>query len=145
TRVGALTPLFMACQNGRAKMIDLLLEHGAEPNGANALGTTPLMIASASGSVDAVKVLLGHGADANVREHTRNQTALMFAANLDRGDVIRVLIASGADPGLASNVVNAPKLSRAANQAVVAAAGIKGAKVKEGSDDTSSRGKEASS
>jgi len=144
TRVGALTPLLMACQNGSAKMIELLLGHGAEANGANALGTTPLMLASASGSVAAVKVLLAHGADANVREHARNQTALMFAANLDRGDVVRALIAGGADPGLASNVVNAPKLSRAANQAVVAAAGIKGAKVKEASDDNSSGGKEAS-
>lgn len=104
TRNGAITPLFMACQNGNAPMIELLLAHGADANGANSFGTTPLMIAAASGSGQAVKVLLDHGALVNAREHTHDQTALMFAANLDRSDAIGVLLAHGADPNLSSKV-----------------------------------------
>jgi uncharacterized protein len=104
TRINAATPLFMACQNGSAPMIELLLKHGAEVNGANSLGTTPLMVAAASGNAAAVKVLLDHGAEVNARESAHEQTALMFAANLDRGDAIRVLIEHGADPNLQSKV-----------------------------------------
>src|SRR5215467_7794925 len=36
TREGALTPLFMACTNGSAPIIDALLKAGADPNSANA-------------------------------------------------------------------------------------------------------------
>ena len=104
TRIEAATPLFMACQNGSAPMIELLLSHGASATEANTLGTTPLMIAAESGNADAVRVLLKHGADPNSRESAHQQTALMFAANYDRGDAIRALIESGADPNLQSKV-----------------------------------------
>ena len=102
----------MACQNGSAPMIDLLLKHGASSNAPNALGTTPLMIAAASGNADAVLTLLNHGADPNARESAHQQTALMFAANLDRGDAIRVLIDHGANPNLQSKVTPIDKPQR---------------------------------
>lgn len=110
TRDNAITPLMIACQNGSAPMIELLLKHGADANQPNALGTTPLMMASASGSNDAVKALLAHGAKVDTREHVHEQTALMFAANLDRSDVVRTLIASGADPNTASKIITLPKM-----------------------------------
>jgi ankyrin repeat protein len=112
TRIEAATPLFMACQNGSAQMIELLLNHGARATGANTLGTTPLMIAAASGSADAVRVLLKHGADPNSRESAHQQTALMFAANYNRGDAIRVLVEQGADPNLQSKVATIEKPAR---------------------------------
>jgi len=37
TRVGALTPLYMACQSSSAPMIELLLKHGAHVNQPNSL------------------------------------------------------------------------------------------------------------
>ena len=43
TREGAITPLFMACTNGNAAMVDLLLKAGADPNSVKANGTTALM------------------------------------------------------------------------------------------------------
>ena len=91
TRLEGMTPLYMACQNGSAPMIELLLANGANANGANSMGTTPLMEAAASGSAPAVEALLAHGAEVNTGEHVRNQTALMFAADEGRADVIRVL------------------------------------------------------
>ena len=104
TRLEALTPLFMACQNGDAAMITLLLDNGADANKPNSLGTTPLMIAASSGSVPAVTTLIEHGAQVNAHENAHEQTALMFAAALNRADVIRYLVAHGADPNLASKV-----------------------------------------
>jgi len=104
TRLEGLTPLFMACQNGDAAMIKLLLANGADASKPNSLGTTPLMIAASSGSVPAVTTLIEHGARVNAHENVHEQTALMFAAALGRADVIRYLIAHGADPNLASKV-----------------------------------------
>ena len=105
TRNESLTPLFMACQNGSAPMIELLLAHGADANGANQFGTTPLMMAAAAGNAEALNVLLAHGAQVNAREHTHDQTALMFAANLDRSEAIRELLTHGADANAESKVI----------------------------------------
>ena len=105
TRVGAITPLFMAAQNGNGKIIQLLLAAGSNANSVNSTGTTPLMLAAASGSVDAVKALIDRGADVNVRDTTNGQTAAMFAAALNRSDVIQLLSANGANLNLTSRVL----------------------------------------
>lgn len=104
TSEGAITPLFMACQNGDAPMIDLMLKAGADPNSVKANGTTPLMMAAASGSADAAKLLLDHGAEVNAKESAHGQTALMFAAAMNRTAVVRLLMARGADPNIATGV-----------------------------------------
>ena len=104
TREGDITPLFMACKNGSAPMVELLINAGADVNGVKSNGTTPLMEAAASGSAEAVKVLLDHGANANAKETAHGQTALMFAAALNRDAVIRVLMSHNADPKVQSEV-----------------------------------------
>jgi len=104
SRIGAVTPLFMACRNGSAAMIELLLRAGADAKAPDAVGTTPLMMAAASGSVEAVQILIDRGADVNAKESAHGQTALMFAAALDRGPAIRALIAHGANPEIATTV-----------------------------------------
>jgi ankyrin repeat protein len=104
TRVGEITPLFMACTNGNAAMIEAFLKAGADANSIKANGTTALMIAASSGNVDAVKVLLDHGADIKAKENVRAQTALMFAAALNRVDVVRLLASRGAEINAASTV-----------------------------------------
>ena len=104
TRDGAITPLMMACRNGSAPMIELLLKAGANPNSSTATGTTALMMAASSGSADAVKLLLDHGANVNAADLAHGQTALMFAASLNRADTIKVLMSHGADATLTSTV-----------------------------------------
>ena len=94
----------MACRNGSAPMIELLLKAGANPNSSTTTGTTALMMAASSGSADAVKVLLDHGANVNAADLTHGQTALMFAASLNRADTIKVLMSHGADATLTSTV-----------------------------------------
>src|SRR5215475_14588362 len=49
TRIGNMTPLFMAAKSGNAAMVELLINAGVDINQANSNGTTPLMLASAAG------------------------------------------------------------------------------------------------
>ena len=104
SRLGGVTPLFMACRSGSAAMIELLIKAGADAGAPDSVGTTPLMLAAASGSVEAVQVLIDHGADVNAKESAHGQTALMFAAALDRGPAIKMLIAHGANSEMTTKV-----------------------------------------
>src|SRR5437763_11336534 len=61
TRVGEMTPLFMAAKNGNPAMVTLLLDAKAQVNNATSNGTTPLMLAASSGSAETVKVMLDRG------------------------------------------------------------------------------------
>ena len=78
TRLGAITPLLIACKNGNPAMVKAMLDAGADPNTASADGATALMTAAISGSADTVTLLLTRGADVNARESAHQQTALMF-------------------------------------------------------------------
>lgn len=104
TRLGAISPLFMASTNGNAAVIELLLKAGADPNSVKANGTTALMLAASSGSVEAVETLLKNGAKIDVKETVHGQTALMFAAALNRDAVVRSLLTHGADVNIATAV-----------------------------------------
>jgi uncharacterized protein len=110
TRDGALTPLFLACKNGSAPMIELLLKAGADPNSTTETGTTALMLAASAGNPAALKVLLAHVANVNARDLAHGQTALMFAAALNRAEAIIVLIAHGADPSITSKVTKTERV-----------------------------------
>ena len=104
TRIGDMTPLFMAAKVGDAEIMELLLQAGADANIANTNGTTPLMLAAGSGKTAAVQLLLDHGGDVNARDITNGQTAVMFAAALNRGEAISMLVESGADLGVLTKV-----------------------------------------
>ncbi len=106
TRINAMTPLILAAQTGSARMIEALLESGADPNLAIATGTTPLMLAAAAGSADAVSALIEAGAEVDATENAQGQTALMFAASFNRDAAIKVLMENDADATQASKVVD---------------------------------------
>ena len=105
TRIGAITPLLMACKNGNPAMVKALLDAGADLRVTTADGATPLMTAAISGNADTVALLLQHGADVNATEAAHQQTALMFAAAENRAAVISALAAHGADLKAATKVV----------------------------------------
>jgi uncharacterized protein len=95
-RYGA-TPLSLACTNGNAAIIELLLKAGADANETLPGGETALMTAARTGKVDAVTALLKHGADVNAKESRRGQTPIMWAAAEGHAAVVEALIAAGAD------------------------------------------------
>lgn len=109
TRLGEMSPLFMAARNGDAAILQLLIQAGASAGEVSSNGTTPLMMAASSGDVDAVKVLLENGANVNATEATNGQTAVMFASALNRADVIRLLAERGAELDVRSKVAQIPQ------------------------------------
>ena len=84
-----VTPLWLACNNGSAAMVETLVTAGADPGAALPSGETPLMTASRTGSADAVRSLLAHGADVTARENEHGQTALMWAVAQRHAGVVR--------------------------------------------------------
>jgi uncharacterized protein len=128
TRLGEMTPLFMAAKNGNAEMIELLLKAGAGANSSSSTGTTPLMLAAAAGSPAAVRVLLDYGANANAKDVHQGQTALMFAAGYGRAEAVKVLASRGADLNAVSLVPTRlqPEGARGQGNAQAAQAGRRG-------------------
>lgn len=92
-----ITPLYLACVNGRAPMVEKLINAGANPNAKLPTGESVLMTCSRTGNVEAVTALLNHGAKVNSYESTHHQTALMWAVAEKHSGVVRVLLDHGAD------------------------------------------------
>jgi ankyrin repeat protein len=93
---GAAAPLHLAVAEGRAELVQRLLEAGALPNAPSGSGT-PLMLAAARANAAVVDLLLRHGADP--REAAPNGLTPLFMAITLGGDaeVVRRLVAAGAD------------------------------------------------
>jgi ankyrin repeat protein len=92
------TVLHSAIKHGKGELVELLLAHGADPNGANSWGLTPLHVASKRNEARIVELLIAHGAFIDRHDGT-GYTALFFAFRWDARDVIPVLLAHGADRG----------------------------------------------
>ena len=60
-----MTPLFIACKNGRAAFVELLLDRGATIDQPMQDGSTPLFIACGYGHDAVVQLLLDRGAEWN--------------------------------------------------------------------------------
>ena len=89
------TPLMYASLYASAKSIQLLLDHGANPNHADNHGATALMWAA--GDFEKVKLLLKHNADVNARSKL-DRTPLMIASSF-AGNVrtVETLLALSSD------------------------------------------------
>ena len=96
------TPLWVASFMGKKKVVELLLERGADPDETDINGRTPLWVAANSGKTDVVQMLLDGGADPNKTDN-HGKTPLWMAATWDNGhkDVVKLLLDRGVDPNTA--------------------------------------------
>ena len=85
-----VTPLYVAVSDGEAKLVDLLLRNGAEPQNPRILYTA---VASADNEI--IQLLLTHGADANAAYLT--EPPLEVAVWGNNKEAIQLLKAHGAD------------------------------------------------
>jgi uncharacterized protein len=72
-------PLHSAIANQRTKIVQLLLDHGADVNAAQADDFTPLHEAAQNGMLDVTQWLLDRGAQVNPRLKSNSQTPLALA------------------------------------------------------------------
>lgn len=95
TGTGA-TPLYIACQEGHAEIITLLLaHHRIDVNQARTdVGATPLFIACQRGHVEIITLLLAHDEiDANQARTDTGETPLYTACHEGHAEIITLLLA----------------------------------------------------
>lgn len=95
TRFERATPLHWAAEQGKAEIVALLLDRGADPEAGNLAGSTALHIAAKLGHEPVVRLLLERKLDANAA-NLAGVTPLMLAARSGNASAVRLLIAAGA-------------------------------------------------
>jgi len=94
------TPLLIAACFGHMKIVELLLNKGADANAADDEGWTALILAALRGKIEAVKMLIDHGANINAKS-IKGVTSLMWASGSTlypsgHPDVVQFLLDAGA-------------------------------------------------
>jgi ankyrin repeat protein len=91
------TATMIACMRGRADILGILIENGANINERDYMGRTVLMIACIAFQTDIMRMLLKeHGANSNDINHN-GETVLMQASLYGDADMVGMLLAAGAD------------------------------------------------
>lgn len=93
-----VTPLHDAATCGEARIVELLVEAGADPDAASGpLGWTPLLRAVILGDPNTVRALVEAGA--NVDRRGSSGGPLHHAARQGKAEVVRILLNAGANLG----------------------------------------------
>lgn len=91
----AASALLVAEKSGQTRIVQMLLDKGANPSAPGLGGLTPLMDAAGNGDTEIVRMLLAK--KANVAAHDEEGlTALKMATNNDHADIVALLKAAGA-------------------------------------------------
>ncbi|XP_058924845.1 2-5A-dependent ribonuclease isoform X2 [Kogia breviceps] len=93
------SPLHNAVQSGNEDIVDLLLNHGAEPCLRKRNGATPFIVAGIAGNVKVLKLLLPKVADVNECD-VHGFTAFMEASAYGKVEALRFLYKNGAKVNL---------------------------------------------
>lgn len=99
TSVGGWTPLLYASAQGYTEIMELLLNHAADPNLGNIKKITPLHYGARYNNLHVCKLLLDFGANPNLQDD-EGWTPLMIAANFGNLKLVSNLLAAGAKPEL---------------------------------------------
>jgi cytohesin len=90
------TPLFLAAWEEHVETVEVLLQHGANPNYRNVVGNSALGRAAQVGNLKMTNVLLSSGASVDIKDND-GCTPLMIAAAEGHEQVVEALLAAGAD------------------------------------------------
>lgn len=90
------TPIYCAVSAARPEAAQLLLEAGANPNGAGPSGLTALIIAASMGRKDLIDLLIANKAMVDARDR-QQRTALHVAVYSGQLDAVKALVEAGAD------------------------------------------------
>jgi len=101
---GDHTPMFLAIDTCRPKIIALLLKSGLEVNKPMRRGGPPLLMAIARGYQPTVDLLLDSGADVNAGVPEEHVSALHMAVFFENAKLVGRLVKMGANPSLAAKV-----------------------------------------
>jgi ankyrin repeat protein len=113
--------LHRACEKGRARTVEALLNAGANCNETTENGSTPLLIAVVRGHTDVVKVLLQfQAALETMNEHfvktdAKKRTAFQLAVDRGQTELIEAMIERGADVNRKDAEQKTPLLSAIEN------------------------------
>lgn len=91
------SPLHMAALKGQCKIVDILLNKGADINALDSTGRTPLHCGVEGERPDVVKLLVERGADVT-RTDAHGLSALHMAVEKGMEDAVVLFIEHGADP-----------------------------------------------
>ena len=87
-----VTPIYLACTNGNAAMIKLLLDSGADANTVDPTGETALMTAAKGRRSGVGSSARGCRRKNRHTDPAFQQTALMIAVRENHPDVVRLLV-----------------------------------------------------
>ena len=97
-------PIHIAARNGNVELLELLLEHGANPDSRDSNGETPLMdivnYSARPGHRKCISRLLMSGATIDALRPGDCSTALHIASHHENTSMVDFLIESGANPNL---------------------------------------------
>ena len=89
------TPMHEAVRNGHSKVLNLLLEHGGDPNCCTSSGYTPLYLAVSNGDVaDCVRVLLENNADISITD-AYGRTPVQTQSSRHGAEIVKILRSAG--------------------------------------------------
>lgn len=108
------TALMLVAQRGDVVLVNMLLDSGADVDGANDRGGNALMFAATQGHAEVVERLLEGGATVDAQADN-GWTALMLATAKDEQAIVKRLAVAGANVDLA-DVYGFTPLMRAAEQ-----------------------------
>jgi ankyrin repeat protein len=98
-----IVPLDQAAENGNAEIVELLLNHGADPNKGDGWHANPLAAATQNDKTEVMLLLIEGGA--KVKDYPAGSSALWRAAWDRRVDAVKFLLDHGA---LANTRMNTP-------------------------------------
>lgn len=112
-----MTPLGIACNEGKAKAVEALIAYGVDLEATDRNSQRPLSLAAAKGSLDIVTQLLEAGATVDSRCGSLSRTSLASACDAGHAEVVAALLGGGASAEEADAIGDVPLTLAAAKDA----------------------------